>query len=168
MKKEGNLVNNINGNIVHVTVNNFITTDKKPEANKNMPNTRPYSSDQKDREKDKRDVKTINQKKILPYDPMSFSSSIKNPYESKIGNQGQMRGGSSGKGLRQRKEETTKTTFSGTSYERPQSAKNRGGPGFHQMAGKEELLITNGNSLSQGFPKKRYPSNPREGLLKRK
>ena len=67
MKKQGNLVNNINGNIVHVTVNNFITTDKKSEQNKNIINTRPYSSDQKDREKDRKDGKNINQKKILPY-----------------------------------------------------------------------------------------------------
>ena len=99
---------------------------------------------------------------------MNFSSSIKNPYDSKIGTQAQMRGGSSGKGLRNKNEQTTKNTFSGASYERPQSAKNRGAPGFHQMVGKEDLLITNGNSLSQGFPKKRYPSNPREGLFKRK
>lgn len=30
MKKDNNFINTINGNIVHVTVNNFITTDKKP------------------------------------------------------------------------------------------------------------------------------------------
>lgn len=50
MRNEGNLINNINGNIVHVTVNNFITSDKKPEGqSKTAVNTRPYSSDQKDR-----------------------------------------------------------------------------------------------------------------------
>ena len=39
---------NINGNIVHVTVNNFITTDKKPESvTKTVANTRPFSSDTK-------------------------------------------------------------------------------------------------------------------------
>ena len=43
---------NINGNIVHVTVNNFITTDKKPESmGKTVANSRPFSSDTKDREK---------------------------------------------------------------------------------------------------------------------
>lgn len=29
-KKDNNFISAINGNIVHVTVNNFITTDKKP------------------------------------------------------------------------------------------------------------------------------------------
>ncbi len=29
-KKDNNFINTINGNVVHVTVNNFITTDKKP------------------------------------------------------------------------------------------------------------------------------------------
>ncbi len=29
-KKDNNFISTINGNIVHVTVNNFITTDKKP------------------------------------------------------------------------------------------------------------------------------------------
>ena len=28
-KKDNNFISTINGNIVHVTVNNFITTDKK-------------------------------------------------------------------------------------------------------------------------------------------
>lgn len=51
-RNEGNFINNINGNIVHVTVNNFITSDKKGEIQgKNSVNTRPYSSDQKDRDK---------------------------------------------------------------------------------------------------------------------
>ena len=27
--KKSNIINNINGNVVHVTVNNFITSDKK-------------------------------------------------------------------------------------------------------------------------------------------
>lgn len=74
------MVNNINGNVLHVTVNNFMTSEKKPEQSKNPVNNRPYSSDQKDREKDKRDVRNINQKKIMPYDPLSFSASTKNPY----------------------------------------------------------------------------------------
>lgn len=46
--KKSNIINNINGNVVHVTVNNFITSDKKPDApTKHSANTRPYSSDQK-------------------------------------------------------------------------------------------------------------------------
>ena len=99
---------------------------------------------------------------------MSFSSSTKNPYESKLGGQTQIRGGSSGKGMRQKREEATKMAYTGSSYERPQSAKNQA-LGLHQMAGKEDLIITNGNSLIQGFHKKRYPtSNPRDGLIKRK
>ena len=51
IKKDNNFINTINGNIVHVTVNNFITTDKKPEqrnADKSHLN-RPYSSDNKER-----------------------------------------------------------------------------------------------------------------------
>lgn len=49
--KENNFISSINGNIVHVTVNNFITTDKKPNdttVNKSHL-TRPYSSDNKER-----------------------------------------------------------------------------------------------------------------------
>ena len=47
-KKENNLINTINGNVVHVTVNNFITTEKKslPNEYKNQV-MRPYSSDNK-------------------------------------------------------------------------------------------------------------------------
>ena len=47
-------INTINGNIVHVTVNNFINnpyTDKKVETTAKNFNTRPYSSDTKEREK---------------------------------------------------------------------------------------------------------------------
>lgn len=51
IKKENNFISAINGNIVHVTVNNFITTDKKPEkvAENHSHLTRPYSSDNKER-----------------------------------------------------------------------------------------------------------------------
>lgn len=51
LKKDNNFINAINGNIVHVTVNNFITTDKKPELRPTDKShlTRPYSSDNKDR-----------------------------------------------------------------------------------------------------------------------
>lgn len=47
IKKDNNFINTINGNIVHVTVNNFITTDKKPGDKSHL--TRPYSSDNKER-----------------------------------------------------------------------------------------------------------------------
>lgn len=81
-RNEGSFINNINGNIVHVTVNNFITSDKKAEIQgKNSVNTRPYSSDQKDRDKDK---KIINPKKILAYDTNALLS-FKTPYDTKLG-----------------------------------------------------------------------------------
>lgn len=80
---DGNFINNINGNIVHVTVNNFITSDKKSETQgKNAINTRPYSSDQKDRDRD-RDKKIINPKKILAYDTSALLS-FKSPYDTKL------------------------------------------------------------------------------------
>lgn len=85
-KKENNYINkinninNINGNIVHVTVNNFITSEKKKEGEKTLTNTRPFSSDQKDREKEK---KGTNQKKIFPYEA-NIIGSTKSPYDSKI------------------------------------------------------------------------------------
>ena len=50
VKKDNNFISSISGNIVHVTVNNFITTDKKPDRlvdNSHM--TRPFSSDNKER-----------------------------------------------------------------------------------------------------------------------
>lgn len=79
-KKENNFINNINGNIVHVTVNNFITSEKKKEGNPT--NTRPFSSDQKDREKEK-EKKSTNQKKIFPYET-NIVGSMKSPYDSKL------------------------------------------------------------------------------------
>lgn len=102
-----------------MTVNNFITSDKKPDLqNKSAVNTRPYSSDQKDREKDK---KIINQKKILPeYPNPTFPS--KSPYDNKLGTA--VRAGSQNKpGIKPNQEKDTKTSI--LTYERPQSAKNR-------------------------------------------
>ena len=58
--KEDPLISSINGNIVHVTVNNFITTDKQKKQPQNVQqttapskfyNARPFSSDGKDRER---------------------------------------------------------------------------------------------------------------------
>jgi protein-tyrosine phosphatase len=52
-KASDGFISSINGNIVHVTVNNFINTDKKPAAETPVKvfNTRPFSSDAKEREK---------------------------------------------------------------------------------------------------------------------
>jgi hypothetical protein len=66
LKEEG-FINTINGNIVHVTVNNFITTEKKTETTPNRTfNSRPYSSDFKERDK-----------RVLEMKPGKF-----NPYEN--------------------------------------------------------------------------------------
>lgn len=47
-KKDNNFMGAINGNIVHVTVNNFINTDKKSVLVDNKSHlVRPYSSDNK-------------------------------------------------------------------------------------------------------------------------
>lgn len=49
-KKDNNFISAINGNIVHVTVNNFIATDKKPERSLDKSHIiRPFSSDNKER-----------------------------------------------------------------------------------------------------------------------
>lgn len=77
-----NIINNINANVVHLTVNNYIGSDKKQETPaKNSANTRPYSSDQKEREKEK---KPPQPKKSLLNDP--FGSSVRSPYDMKLGN----------------------------------------------------------------------------------
>lgn len=75
------MINNINGNIVHVTVNNFITTEKKPEPQTKMYNTRPYSSDNKEREK-KNNPYDTKPNKLFGYD--TFTSNLKNAYEQKV------------------------------------------------------------------------------------
>ena len=67
------MINNINGNIVHVTVNNFITTEKKPEpSTSKLYNSRPYSSDTKDREK-KSQPYEVKTSKLFGYDTFSGS-----------------------------------------------------------------------------------------------
>lgn len=82
------MINNINGNIVHVTVNNFITTEKKPEppASK-MYNSRPYSSDTKEREKKTQPYEVKTTSKLFGYDTFSGGTSgggLKSAYEQKI------------------------------------------------------------------------------------
>lgn len=80
-RSEEKMINNINGNIVHVTVNNFITTEKKPEPQTKMYNTRPYSSDNKEREK-KNNPYDTKPNKLFGYD--TFTSNLKNAYEQKV------------------------------------------------------------------------------------
>lgn len=71
-------VSTINGNVVHVTVNNFIQADKPIHGpSSKVYNTRPYSSDTKER--DKRGQNQISGK-MFPSDT-SMSSTFKNPYE---------------------------------------------------------------------------------------
>jgi len=64
-----------------VTVNNFINTEKKlnQETPVKVYNTRPFSSDTKEREK-----KVVPpQNKIFPYES-SLATTFKNPYENKL------------------------------------------------------------------------------------
>jgi hypothetical protein len=63
---------------VHVTVNNFINTDKKGNEDSTptkMYNTRPFSSDAKDREK--KPVPVVNNRVFANE---GFSNTLKNPY----------------------------------------------------------------------------------------
>lgn len=82
-KKDNNFISAINGNIVHVTVNNFITTDKKlidTSANK-AHLTRPYSSDNKERVQ--KQAKRMEPKsKLFGYD--NLQNSLKSPYDAKL------------------------------------------------------------------------------------
>lgn len=66
-----------------MTVNNFINTDKKPPSTETPVkfNTRPFSSDAKDREK-KAPVQPANNK-LFPYDS-GMATTFKNPYEMKM------------------------------------------------------------------------------------
>jgi hypothetical protein len=66
---------------VHVTVNNFINTEKKNDSSANKTfNSRPYSSDTKDREK--KNPYDIKPNKLFGYD--TFTGNLKNAYEEKI------------------------------------------------------------------------------------
>jgi hypothetical protein len=57
------------------TVNNFMKTEKKPEQTGQMFNSRPYSSDTKDRDK-KTNPYDLKQNKLFAYDN-SMAASIK-------------------------------------------------------------------------------------------
>lgn len=149
--REEKLVNNINGNIVHVTVNNFITTEKKVESAAKVYNTRPFSSDTKDREKKVYEVKPS---KLFGYD--TYTSNIKNAYEDKVaGKIGVFGSSQPGKG---KKKEEPKPFLAN---ERPQSAnmqaelrKGKTGPGVG-LLGREEMMVTGLGGTSSN--KKRTP-----------
>jgi hypothetical protein len=145
-------VSTINGNIVHVTVNNFITTDKKPQPGPSkIYNTRPFSSDGKDRERRGYNNPAT---KIHPSDS-NTSTNFKNPYESKLSNKIGM--GSHIGGRRKRDEPRNLMMI----YDRPISAKVNeekrkiGKPGSHiadKFGQSNDMMIGN-------FSKKRYPSS---------
>lgn len=165
-KKENNFINNIHGNvhgnIVHLTVNNYIAPDKvekteKKKEEKTPVNSRPYSSDQKERDPQK-DKKVVNPKKLV-YDPNPVIAN-KSPYDSKIAN----RISSNSKIPKQKKDE--KELNKPNPYERPQSAKHRTAPYKDTSTGvngslKKDFLVMNSATNSLGGQKKRYPSNPR-------
>lgn len=87
-QQEPQIINNINGNVIHLTVNNYIAQDEAPiaESNsrKNVGNplmTRPLSSDAKDREK-RREPQQKDTRKLM-YDNF-FSNMKSSPYEPKF------------------------------------------------------------------------------------
>ena len=85
-------MNNINGNIVHVTVNNFITTEKKGSgAHKTAYNTRPYSSDTKERDKKGHGGYDPKPSKLFAYDAPVVGNA-RSTYESKLGSKVGMMG----------------------------------------------------------------------------
>ena len=147
--KDDRFVSTINGNIVHVTVNNFITTDKKPQ---NTPskiyNTRPFSSDGKDKEK--RGYHPTS--KIHPSDS-NTSTNFKNPYESKLS--GKL---TSSIASRRKKDEPKALMMI---YDRPISAKVNDDKKKGVKPGHlGEKLGHHGNDLMvTNFSKKRYPSS---------
>jgi hypothetical protein len=78
---EDQFISAINANIVHVTVNNFINTDKKvtETATSKIYNTRPFSSDVKEREKK---ISAGTNTRLFGTD--AFTNAYKNPYETKM------------------------------------------------------------------------------------
>jgi hypothetical protein len=101
----------INGNIVHVTVNNFIQAEKPThETSNRLYNTRPYSSDAKERDKKVQNIPG----KMFPSDS-GMSSTYKNPYERHLM-------GKLGANLRTHKKHEDKKNLM-MIYDRPVSAK---------------------------------------------
>lgn len=164
-KADDRFISTINGNIVHVTVNNFINTDKK--ANTETPvkvyNTRPFSSDAKDRQKKAQQPNP----KLFPYDS-GLATTFKNPYEMKMI-------GKIGTNVRPKKKEEVRNMLPN---ERPTSA-NPNPNTFNTPSDKKKPLRSGTNPLSEklGYDmmitgsssssKKRYPSsNPKEDSFK--
>jgi len=155
---EDRFISTINGNIVHVTVNNFINTDKKVNDNTTptkMYNTRPFSSDAKEREKKQAPV--VNTR-LFAND--GFSSTLKNPYEMKMASK---IGG--GRGIKKKEEIRNPMIV----LDRPISAnqiseKKRGRPPAMAMLADKlggEMMVTG------SMAKKRYPSsNPKDDSFK--
>jgi hypothetical protein len=159
-KPNDGFISTINGNIVHVTVNNFINTDKKPPTETPVKfNTRPFSSDAKDREK-KNPVQPA-QNKLFPYDS-GLATTFKNPYEMKMI-------GKIGSNIKPtKKKEEVRAPIS--TFDRPTSAnigsdkkkpiKPTASNPISEKLG-YDMMITGSNS------KKRYPSsNPKEDSFK--
>lgn len=79
MAVDDRFVSSIKGNIAQVPVNNFIATEKTPlPKTSKIYNTRPFSSDNKERDRRAR----------LHPSETSMASTLKNPYESKLVNRG--------------------------------------------------------------------------------
>jgi hypothetical protein len=158
------MVNNINGNIVHVTVNNFITTEKKPSIGSKLYNARPFSSDTKDREKKTGfDAKT---NKMFGYD--TFSSNLKSAYEQKMLGSKPIPGTAATVSKPGRKKEETRGFVPN---ERPSSAnqsdeiKRQKPLPFTTILGREEMMVTGSSGVggigSVGLAgKRRLPSGP--------
>jgi len=160
---EDRFISAINGNIVHVTVNNFINTEKKASetTTSKIYNARPFSSDAKDREKK---INPVTNARLFGTD--AFSTTYKNPYETKMT-------GKIGTNLRgYKKREEIKNPM--MAYDRPNSAKDKeaekkkigrlGVPNIVPLTDKlGEMMVTNSTA------KKRYPSsNPKDDTFKLK
>jgi hypothetical protein len=70
-------------NMVAVTVNNFMQSEKKQEQMAQTYNNRPYSSDNKEREK-RVNPYDLKPNKLFAYDNPITSNSIKAAYDNKI------------------------------------------------------------------------------------
>lgn len=148
-----------NPSSVAVTINNFMHTDKKIEQPAQTYNTRPYSSDNKDREK-KANPYDLKANKLFAFDN-SINSNIKAAYDHKIVGKIGVTTPSTIKNIK--KEEVSRKGV--LANDRPQSANIVGdrkkGKNVYPYPG-EELMINN-------IGKKRYPSsNARDEVIRLK
>lgn len=120
-------------------------------------NSRPYSSDQKDRD---RDLRLGERKKPLVYEGKGLMS-FKSPYDSKLT---PVRGHSHNKMQKDKEAKSVGSTW--MAFERPHSAKSRGMGLLNK--GKDELMITNGFSNIYGNGNKKYSSVNREQLFRKR